>query len=117
MSVTAPTSDCGAPMMVSAWASTSAPSMTVAIAPNTRAEVKKARPTLHKVSSPQQKPVMIAATTPREIGRAHVALQSLMRISYAVFCLKKKKHNPQMHANETEKETGAKPKHVHTLES
>src|SRR3546814_4990574 len=27
-----------------------------------------------------------------EIGRAHVELQSLMRISYAVFCLKKKKH-------------------------
>src|SRR3546814_1508260 len=25
------------------------------------------------------------------IGRAHVELQSLMRISYAVFCLKKKK--------------------------
>src|SRR3546814_8101329 len=27
-----------------------------------------------------------------EIGRAHSELQSLMRISYAVFCLKKKKH-------------------------
>src|SRR3546814_6748320 len=27
-----------------------------------------------------------------EIGRAHVELQSLMRISYAVFCLKKKNH-------------------------
>src|SRR3546814_8931904 len=26
----------------------------------------------------------------KEIGRAHVELQSLMRISYAVFCLKKK---------------------------
>src|SRR3546814_8887112 len=26
-----------------------------------------------------------------EIGRAHAELQSLMRISYAVFCLKKKK--------------------------
>src|SRR3546814_1483524 len=26
-----------------------------------------------------------------EIGRAHVELQSLMRISYAVFCLKKQK--------------------------
>src|SRR3546814_16230205 len=26
----------------------------------------------------------------QEIGRAHVELQSLMRISYAVFCLKKK---------------------------
>src|SRR3546814_2582987 len=31
-----------------------------------------------------------------QIGRAHVELQSLMRISYAVFCLKKKKntHSP-----------------------
>src|SRR3546814_9667212 len=27
-----------------------------------------------------------------EIGRAHVELQSLMRISYAVFCLKKTTH-------------------------
>src|SRR3546814_6121716 len=26
----------------------------------------------------------------KQIGRAHVELQSLMRISYAVFCLKKK---------------------------
>src|SRR3546814_6089462 len=28
-----------------------------------------------------------------EIGRAHAELQSLMRISYAVFCLKKKTKN------------------------
>src|SRR3546814_2305870 len=28
--------------------------------------------------------------SPRQIGRAHAELQSLMRISYAVFCLKKK---------------------------
>src|SRR3546814_10060787 len=28
-----------------------------------------------------------------EIGRAHSELQSLMRISYAVFCLKKKKYH------------------------
>src|SRR3546814_4123943 len=31
------------------------------------------------------------AAPPLEIGRAHSELQSLMRISYAVFCLKKKK--------------------------
>src|SRR3546814_3953607 len=32
-----------------------------------------------------------------EIGRAHVELQSLMRISYAVFCLKtKNKHNTKI---------------------
>src|SRR3546814_1102301 len=30
-----------------------------------------------------------------EIGRAHVELQSLMRISYAVFCLKKKNNDTQ----------------------
>src|SRR3546814_10796122 len=30
-----------------------------------------------------------------QIGRAHVELQSLMRISYAVFCLKKKKTTTQ----------------------
>src|SRR3546814_7358368 len=29
----------------------------------------------------------------RQIGRAHSELQSLMRISYAVFCLKKKKQH------------------------
>src|SRR3546814_8644230 len=31
----------------------------------------------------------------QEIGRAHAELQSLMRISYAVFCLKKKKQKQQ----------------------
>src|SRR3546814_9785345 len=31
----------------------------------------------------------------KQIGRAHVELQSLMRISYAVFCLKKKKKTTQ----------------------
>src|SRR3546814_6966534 len=30
-----------------------------------------------------------------QIGRAHSELQSLMRISYAVFCLKKKTNHPQ----------------------
>src|SRR3546814_2946737 len=34
--------------------------------------------------------------TKDQIGRAHVELQSLMRISYAVFCLKKKKQKQQM---------------------
>src|SRR3546814_5766367 len=33
-----------------------------------------------------------------EIGRATSELQSLMRISYAVFCLKKKNHNKQAHS-------------------
>src|SRR3546814_6355512 len=34
-----------------------------------------------------------------EIGRAHSELQSLMRISYAVFCLKKKKIHIQTNTN------------------
>src|SRR3546814_2836431 len=33
----------------------------------------------------------------KKIGRAHVELQSLMRISYAVFCLKKKKKTQEKH--------------------
>src|SRR3546814_2526395 len=33
-----------------------------------------------------------AEASDAKIGRAHVELQSLMRISYAVFCLKKKKN-------------------------
>src|SRR3546814_8953183 len=33
---------------------------------------------------------VLRAALVRQIGRAHVELQSLMRISYAVFCLKKK---------------------------
>src|SRR3546814_5288623 len=32
-----------------------------------------------------------------QIGRAHVELQSLMRISYALFCLKKKNKTTQTH--------------------
>src|SRR3546814_5392931 len=34
-----------------------------------------------------------------KIGRAHVELQSLMRNSYAVFCLKKKTNNKQQQKN------------------
>src|SRR3546814_1023974 len=42
----------------------------------------------------------------REIGRAHVELQSLMRISYAVFCLKKKKtRKTTEHYNNTQTKT------------
>src|SRR3546814_8870789 len=36
-----------------------------------------------------------------EIGRAHVELQSLMRISYAVFCLKNKNTNKLNQTNHT----------------
>src|SRR3546814_2274939 len=35
-------------------------------------------------------PLAAASYRSMEIGRAHAELQSLMRISYAVFCLKKK---------------------------
>src|SRR6267378_136110 len=37
---------------------------------------------------------MCATGSPREIGRAHVWNSSHVEISYAVFCLKKKKINP-----------------------
>src|SRR3546814_7749026 len=38
-------------------------------------------------------PIVVQGLQPggQQIGRAHVELQSLMRISYAVFCLKKTK--------------------------
>src|SRR3546814_10322404 len=39
----------------------------------------------------EQEPSLLISRV-EEIGRAHVSLQSLMRISYAVFRLKKKKH-------------------------
>src|SRR3546814_959276 len=38
-----------------------------------------------------------------QIGRAHVELQSLMRISYAVFCLKKKKQITQKRSQPKDK--------------
>src|SRR3546814_1121672 len=38
-----------------------------------------------------------AISRAEEIGRATSELQSLMRISYAVFCLKKKKHKTILH--------------------
>src|SRR3546814_2546186 len=38
-----------------------------------------------------------AATSRLQIGRAHVELPSLMRISYAVFCLKKNNKYEQIH--------------------
>src|SRR3546814_6381027 len=37
-------------------------------------------------------PEWCGSASPRQIGRATSELQSLMRISYAVFCLKKKKN-------------------------
>src|SRR3546814_1257819 len=39
----------------------------------------------------QQHRVAVRHALRHQIGRAHVELQSLMRISYAVFCLKKNK--------------------------
>src|SRR3546814_10748962 len=48
----------------------------------------------HTQSTQEQLRTGLHHTAGREIGRAHVELQSLMRISYAVFCLKKKStHN------------------------
>src|SRR6056297_1994520 len=48
----------------------------------------------HSAASPSSSPMAPSPSRPRpqpKIGRAHVELQSLRRISYAVFCLKKKK--------------------------
>src|SRR3546814_2396723 len=44
----------------------------------------------------------VAMLSSLEIGRAHAELQSLMRISYAVFCLKKKKQT-ERHAKDIQK--------------
>src|SRR3546814_2649927 len=44
---------------------------------------------LLRAKGPQSKAIVWAHNS-HKIGRAHVELQSLMRISYAVFCLKKK---------------------------
>src|SRR3546814_1069974 len=46
---------------------------------------------------------LVGMTEPLEIGRAHVELQSLMRISYAVFCLKKKNKQKNKIYNNTKK--------------
>src|SRR3546814_3576838 len=53
----------------------------------------RARPRSHvRADAPQGRPPTASGS---EIGRAHSELQSLMRISYAVFCLKKKKNKLQ----------------------
>src|SRR3546814_8844402 len=41
--------------------------------------------------------IRVNALVPGEIGRAQSELQSLMRISYAVFCLKKTTHKTTKH--------------------
>src|SRR3546814_3689635 len=41
-------------------------------------------------------------------------LQSLMRISYAVFCLKKKKHNPATHTHNTRRYKSVLSNNIHT---
>src|SRR3546814_5237388 len=51
-------------------------------------------------------------STVSEIGRAHVELQSLMRISYAVFCLKKKKKHK--HTTNNTMQTIQSNHHTHT---
>src|SRR3546814_999364 len=50
---------------------------------------------------PRQVMAGYALMASEEIGRAHVELQSLMRISYAVFCLKKKTPNALITAKST----------------
>src|SRR3546814_1305642 len=52
---------------------------------------------------------------PVEIGRAHAELQSLMRISYAVFCLKKKKQNNSTKHINAKQYKSRKPQKNHKL--
>src|SRR3546814_6229110 len=56
--------------------------------PGSTAPAQQAAADLHQVAEAQLSIAVLVEH--REIGRAHVELQSLMRISYAVFCLKKK---------------------------
>src|SRR3546814_6053438 len=59
--------------------------------PRARYPLSACRPDMGRPDRISTRPGMqLALHGLREIGRAHVELQSLMRISYAVFCLKKK---------------------------
>src|SRR3546814_4711330 len=60
-------------------------------------------PPTHRTGASASQSGAVAAL---KIGRAHVELQSLMRISYAVFCLKKKKkQHKHIKIRETIKQT------------
>src|SRR3546814_2523200 len=49
-----------------------------------------------RLSHGNLRPILLCAAAPRSRSEEHTSeLQSLMRISYAVFCLKKKKHMRQ----------------------
>src|SRR3546814_13383407 len=53
-------------------------------------------PRRHRPAPPPGHPIRIRCGRPDGRSEEHTSeLQSLMRISYAVFCLKKKKNNPQ----------------------
>src|SRR3546814_2027930 len=57
------------------------------------------RPDLSRLSTTERNSIEAACSTDKYVNRSeeHTSeLQSLMRISYAVFCLKKKKHNKQI---------------------
>src|SRR3546814_2042842 len=66
--------------------------------PTTAERVSVEGERLRRALEPEQRPSLPDAAQERrrvvlghQVGRAHVDLQSLMRHSYAVFCLKKKK--------------------------
>src|SRR3546814_3473387 len=61
-------------------------------APSAIPEASSLEPVLKALRPLQVGVTLLAALL--QIGRAHVELQSLMRISYAVFCLKKKINVP-----------------------
>src|SRR3546814_7094317 len=74
---------CGSPQVVSASASTAEASVSGAVSTGSASG--------NGVTVVWAKAAAATARAARQIGRAHVELQSLMRISYDVFCLKKKK--------------------------
>src|SRR3546814_8474945 len=57
---------------------------------------RKASPTTPRITRVGGARALLLVERRAEIGRAHAELQSLMRISNAVFCLKQKSHNEQL---------------------
>src|SRR3546814_1284770 len=84
--------------------------MAVSVMPSTRSFVDlrgKARP-----SDAPQRFLGFGDFNPVEIGRAQSELQSLMRISYAVFCLKKKTKKTMSNYNTNTHQYHTQPQHT-----
>src|SRR3546814_4361624 len=66
----------------------------------------------HSIAVPMSLSPRPERFTAIEIGRAHVELQSLMRISYAVFCLKKNNNKkPPPHSTTASEQSNHTTKH------